>query len=146
MKSGNSSQSINRLPMGYWALFENRFESHCLAWMGVCACFAWLWFAHVFESFAAGLVVATLAMFAYALSCFLLLPVLPMLVLSLLSVAIEWRWRIRYNRPVILPPPNLIPYSPLSSDPAPVATKKRGTGLLPLAIGLWIGASWGNDD
>jgi hypothetical protein len=85
-----------------------------------------------------------LAFSAVVLSCLTFIPLLAIQPLVWLTVYLEARWRIRHNRPYVATPP--IPYSP---PPEPqkvvIVGKKRGGWLLPLAIGLWIGSSWGDD-
>lgn len=79
-----------------------------------------------------------LAFAAVVLSCLAFIPLLAVQPLVWLTVYLEARWRFRYNRPYIAPPPEL--------QQVIVVESKRGGWLLPLAIGLWIGGSWGNDD
>lgn len=87
-----------------------------------------------------------LAFAAVVLSCLTFIPLLAVQPLVFLTVYLEARWRIRHDRPYTAPPP--LPYSPPPPEPQKViiAEKKRGGWLIPLAIGLWIGSSWGNDD
>jgi hypothetical protein len=135
-----------RLGMSFGKFYAERDWTHTCLWIvaGFFAAWAMLYFGT--GTLHGAPILSAFAAFAITVfSCLLMIPVLAIQPLVLLTVYLEARWRIRNNRPYIAPPP--IPYSP---PPEPqkvtIAEKKRGGWLIPLAIGLWIGSSWGNDD
>jgi len=134
------------LGMSFGEFYEKRSDTHNAAWVvvGFFAAWAMLYFG---AGPLHGLpIVSAFAAFAITVfSCLAIVPLLALQPLVWLTVYLEARWRIRNNRPYIAPPP--IPYSPPPEQPKIVIVeKKRGGWLIPLAIGLWIGGSWGGED
>lgn len=135
-----------RLGMQFSEFYVQRSDVHNFAWIvaGFFAIWAMLYFGA--GTLQGSPILSALAAFALTVfSCVFIIPLLAIQPLVLLSVYLEALWRIRHDRPYVPPPP--IPYSP---PPVPrkvvVVERKRGGWLIPLAIGLWIGSSWGDDD
>lgn len=136
----------DRLGMKLGDFYVQRADTHTFLWL--LAGFLALWAAiHGGPEPLRGqlLLSGLLSFSAIVLSCLTFIPLLAVQPLVWLTVYLEARWRIRNNRPYIAPPP--IPYSPPPEQPKIVIVeKKRGGWLIPLAIGLWIGGSWGGED
>ncbi len=101
------------------------------------------WALAVFFSF----MVTCVGLLVYAASCLLVVPLLPLVLISLPTVAMEAWWRVRMNRPYVPPTPETVRAAPSVHvlAPAPQPQKRPVGWLVPLAIGLWIGSSWGDD-
>ncbi len=133
----------DEVPAGeFW---NERFDTHvwCWAWLGFISIWIRFYFGDGPQTGSlvfSGLTAFTL-MVAYGFMCLVIVPLLPLVLLALLSICLEARWRIRNNQPYVKPPP-----APYVVAPPPVVVEKRGSWLLPLVIGLWIGSSWGGDD
>ncbi|MBN8475174.1 hypothetical protein [Sulfuritalea sp.] len=132
----------NGLGMDFGGFFMERLGAHLVAWLALG--FFGLWIAFCFGvdetsldvRLTIGFIGAVATFVLYGLSCIVLIPLLLLLLLARLSIRLEARWRIRHRRPYVP--------SPLAL-PAPVA-RRSASDLLPLLIGIWIGASWGGDD
>ena len=64
--------------------------------------------------------------------------------LAWLTIYLEARWRIRHKRPYAAPPRTAYTPPP-ETQKVIIVERNRGGWLLPLAIGLWIGGTWGDD-
>ena len=64
--------------------------------------------------------------------------------LAWLTIYLEARWRIRHKRPCAAPPRTAYTPPP-ETQKVIIVERNRGGWLLPLAIGLWIGGTWGDD-
>jgi|694.fasta_scaffold30207_5 hypothetical protein len=138
--------NTDRLGMKLGEFYVQRVDAHTILWL--VAGFLALWVAiHAGAEPLRGqfLLSGLLAFSVVVLSCLTFIPLLAVQPLVWLTVYLEARWRIRHNRPYTAPPP--IPYSPPPEmRKVMIVERKRGGWLLPLAIGLWIGGSWGDDD
>ncbi|MCA1974529.1 MAG: hypothetical protein LDL44_16970 [Caenispirillum sp.] len=159
MTNDNASGSWRaRLGMGFGEFWQRRQDAHFVAAMVGVFLAIWIsvgstmgdmhWLLAVLLSF----IVAMIYFLIYELSCLFIVPLLPVVLVTALTVALEAWWRVHTNRLYVPPPPAPALarparfVSPPPSAPAPVQPKKRGGWLIPLAIGLWIGSSWGGDD
>jgi uncharacterized membrane protein len=135
------------LGMGFGEFWSERAFTHTLLWL--VAAFIALWATlHGGVAPLRGQFLASglLALVAVVLSCLTFIPVLAVQPLAWLTIYLEARWRIRHNRPCAAPPPLPHRLPPPDVPKVMIVEKKRGGWLLPLAIGLWIGGTWGGDD
>lgn len=134
-----------RLGMSFGEFWQYRQGPHFVAVMVLAFLATWAWVGstmgdmHWLLAALLSFFVAMICFLLYELSCFLIVPLLPVVLVTTLTIALEVWWRVRTNRPYVPPPPALV-------LARPVQPKKRGGWLIPLAIGLWIGSSWGDDD
>jgi len=128
-------------------LCARRADAHARAW--VTAAFIAVWVALYLDMsdisfwgrlFASG-VATLLILFVYGIACIMIIPMLPVLLLMLVSIGLEAWWRTHVGRPYVPAPAPAKPALP----PAPVV-RRHGNWLLPLIIGFWIGNTWGGDD
>lgn len=142
------------LGMSLGTFFSERMEDHLMLWCGVLFIVVWGslfvfvpsaedWLTQLVVSF----IVTCLLAAIWGVLCILIVPAILLLLVLLpfvcVSVFVEAWWRIRHNQPYVAPPVVIIPYSEIT-PPAP--RQNSHNWLIPLAIGLWIGNSWGNDD
>lgn len=143
-----------RLGMGFGEFWAYRSGVHATTLLGLGFVAAWAavgatmgemhWALAVFFSF----MVTCVGLLVYAASCLLVVPLLPLVLISLPTVAMEAWWRVRMNRPYVPPPPGTVLAAPSVHVPAPAPAppqKRSGGWLVPLVIGMWIGSTWGDD-
>lgn len=141
------------LDMSFSEFWSERIDTHAWAWAWVAFLGVWIALYLAIDDFSAGIrlfasfIGAVVAFVIYGLSCVALIPLLPLLLLSFFSVWLEACWRVRHCQPYVRPPAPHMPHvsAALAKFP-PAVAPRRGGWLLPLAIGLWIGGSWGDDD
>jgi hypothetical protein len=135
-----------RLGMTFGEFYVQRSDVHNFTWIvaGFLVAWAMLYFG-AGTLHGAPILSAVVAFALTVFSCLFIIPLLAIQPLVLLTIYVEARWRIRHDRPYVAPPP--MPYSPPPERPkVEVVERKRGGWLIPLAIGLWIGSSWGGED
>lgn len=134
------------LGMTFGTFFGERMEAHLKLWYAV-ACLSicgWLFFSMAesvdgwFTRLIASGIITCLLAALLGLVSIVLIPVL--LPLICISVFIEARWRIHHRCPYMAPP-----ISSYNTEIPPPSSSSSGW-LIPLAIGLWIGSTWGNDN
>lgn len=135
--------------------WSHRLVTHMIGWFAAIFCVGWVVaFVKLLPHFSvvgsvfAGLVIAVVCLCIYGMCCLFIVPLLPQLALAALSVALEWHWRLAHGRPWTPPAPEpyIPPVTPVVMPSAPPRARGGFGWLLPLAIGLWIGSSWGDDD
>lgn len=139
-----------RLGMGFGEFWGHRSEAHAMALLALGFVAGWIavgitmtgmpWLLALVASF----VVAAVGLAAYGLSCLFIVGFVPLILAILITVGLEAWWRVCTNRPYVPPPQAPVVHVP-TPPPAPAPQKKRGGWLIPLAIGLWIGSTWGDD-
>lgn len=140
------------LGMGFGEFWSERVDTHAWAWAWVGFVGIWIALYANIDGFTTGIRLfasffgAIVAFVIYGLSCVALIPLLPLLLLSWLSVWLEARWRVRHRQPYVRPPAPPVRHVPPPPTVTPATASRRGGWLLPLVIGLWIGSSWGDDD
>lgn len=133
------------LGMGFGEFWSERAFTHTLLWLA--AAFIALWAAiHGGLAPLRGQFLASglLALVTVVLSCLTFIPVPAVQPLAWLTIYLEACWRIRHKRPYAAP--SRTAYTPPPErQKVIIVERNRGGWLLPLAIGLWIGGTWGDD-
>ncbi len=144
------------LGMPFDTFYTERTESHLMLWM-VILFFAAVIYVSVFmlsdsgldglTRFLIGFVAVTLAFGLYAVSCIVILPALLICLVLLpfvsISIYLEAWLRIRENIPYVAP---TIDTSFLDTDASLSSQSDNYRWLFPLAMGLWLGHMWCDDD